>query len=94
MKGNLATVVIGSGIETVANELKKYGADKIILVDDPTLSEYMTDSYTNVLADIITKEKPDVLILGASAQGKDLSARLSARLNAPLRWWCGNPGRQ
>ncbi|HPA15295.1 MAG TPA: electron transfer flavoprotein subunit alpha/FixB family protein [Desulfobacterales bacterium] len=84
MKGNLATVVIGSGIETVANELKKYGADKIILVDDPTLSEYMTDSYTNVLADIITKEKPDVLILGASAQGKDLSARLSARLNAPL----------
>jgi electron transfer flavoprotein alpha subunit len=44
----------------------------------------MTDSYTNLVADIIASEKPGVLILGASAQGKDLAARLAARLNASL----------
>lgn len=48
----------------------------------------MTDAYTNVIADIVNKENPFVLILGASSQGKDLSARLSARLNAPLAMDC------
>jgi len=48
----------------------------------------LTDAYTNVIADFISKENPAVVILGASTQGKDLSARLSARLNAPLAMDC------
>ncbi|MCD4764745.1 MAG: electron transfer flavoprotein subunit alpha/FixB family protein, partial [Desulfobacterales bacterium] len=84
----LTAVVLGSGIENISNEPGKYGADRIIVVDNQALSEYMTDAYTNVIADIVNKENPSVLILGASSQGKDLSARLSARLNAPLAMDC------
>ena len=85
---NLTAVVLGSGIENISDKPGKYGADKIIVVDNQALSEYMTDAYTNVITDIIKKEDPSVLIIGASSQGKDLSARLSARLNAPLAMDC------
>jgi len=85
---NLTAVVLGSGIENISAEPGKYGADKIIVVDNQALSEYMTDAYTNVVTDIVSKEDPSVLIMGASSQGKDMSARLSARLNAPLAIDC------
>lgn len=81
---DLIAMVLGSEIENVAKELGHYGADRIIVADNPQLYNYITDAYTNVIADFITKETPNVVILGASAQGKDLSARLAARLNAPL----------
>ncbi len=85
---NLTAIVLGSGIENISAEPGKYGTDKIIVVDNQALSEYMTDAYTNVVTDIVNKEDPSVLIIGASSQGKDMSARLSARLNAPLAMDC------
>ncbi len=85
---NLTAAVLGSGIEKISNELVKYGADKILIADNQILSEYLTDTYTGVIADIIEIEKPSVVILGSTSQGKDLSARLAARLNAPLSVDC------
>jgi electron transfer flavoprotein alpha subunit len=80
----LSVAVLGSGIKSNAESLGKYGADRILVSDDARLEEYMTDAYTNVIAGIVSKEKPCVIILGASSRGRDLSARLSARLNSPL----------
>jgi len=85
---DLTSVVVGSGIEGIAGELKKYGPDKILVADDAALADYTTDAYTNVLADLIRSTDPAVIILGATAQGKDLSARLAARLDAGLAMDC------
>jgi len=85
---DLIAVVLGSGVEQISSELGKYGADRVIVADSQDLAEYLTDAYTNVLADIIAKESPGVVILGATSQGKDLSARLAARLKAPLAMEC------
>ena len=85
---DLTTVVVGSGIEGIAGELKKYGPDKILVADDTALADYTTDAYTNVLADLIQSTDPAVIILGATVQGKDLSARLAARLDAGLAMDC------
>jgi electron transfer flavoprotein alpha subunit len=84
----VTAVVIGSGIEGLAAELEKYGPDKILVVDDPALADYTTDAYTNVIAGLAQSVDPAVIILGASAQGKDLSARLAARLDAGLAMDC------
>jgi len=86
--GSLVTVVLGNGVEKIAPELAKYGADRILVADNEVLADYLTDSYTKVVADIIAKEDPAVVVLGATSQGKDLSARLAARLNAPLAMDC------
>ena len=85
---NVTAVVVGSGTESLGAELEKYGPDKILLADDPALAEYTTDAYTNVIADLVKSADPAVIILGASAQGKDLSARLAARLDAGLAMDC------
>jgi len=85
---DLCTVVVGSGIEGIAGELGKYGPDKILVADDPALADYTTSAYTNVIADLIQSTDPAVIIIGASAQGKDLSARLAARLDAGLAMDC------
>ena len=84
----VTAVVVGSGIEGIAAELEKFGPDKILVADDPALADYTTDAYTNVIADLVQSVDPAVIILGASAQGKDLSARLAARLDAGLAMDC------
>ncbi len=81
---DLSALVLGSGIENNAKELGKYGAERIIVIDNQALGEYLNDAYTNVIGDVLRKENPAGVIIGASTQGKDLSARLSARLGAPL----------
>ena len=85
---DVTAVVVGSGIEGIAAELEKYGPDKILVADDPALADYTTDAYTNVIADLVQSVEPAVILLGASAQGKDLSARLAARLDAGLAMDC------
>ena len=84
----LNALVLGDNIENISKELEQFGADRIIVAENSALSEYLPDAYGNVIADVINKETPDVVILGASAQGKDIAARLSARLNAPLAMDC------
>jgi electron transfer flavoprotein alpha subunit len=84
----LNALVLGDNIENISKELEQFGADRIIVAEDSALSEYLPDAYGNVIADIISKETPDIVILGASTQGKDIAARLSARLNAPLAMDC------
>ncbi|MBC8199453.1 MAG: electron transfer flavoprotein subunit alpha/FixB family protein [Desulfobacteraceae bacterium] len=83
----LTVVVLGAG-EDISKELGEYGADRILVADNQDLREYVNDAYTNVIADIIDKENPCVVILGASTQGKELSARIAARINAPLAMDC------
>ncbi len=85
---DLTAVVLGSGVEGLAEELKKYGPDKIWVADDPALADYTTDAYTSVLSDLIRSADPAVVIIGASAQGKDLAGRLSARLDAGVAMDC------
>jgi len=88
MGTDMAALVMGSGVETAAGELGKYGADKIIVADHPRLAEYLTDAYTTVAAGVIGEVDPQVVIMGASTQGKDLAARLAARLSAGLAMDC------
>jgi electron transfer flavoprotein alpha subunit len=85
---DVTAVVVGADIEGLAEELKKYGPDKVLVADDPALAEYTTDAYTNVIAELIQSADPAVILIGASVQGKDLCARLAARLDAGLAMDC------
>jgi electron transfer flavoprotein alpha subunit len=84
----LVAVVLGQGMEAAAGQLAPYGADRILIGDDPALADYVNEIYAAVLADVIEKEKPPVILLGATAQGKDLAGRLAARFNASLAMDC------
>ncbi len=86
--GSLTALVLGSGVTDLAAGTAAYGADRILAADDAALAEYTTDAYAQVCAAVITAESPAIVITGASTQGKDLTARLSARLNAALATDC------
>ncbi len=84
----VSAVVFGSGVEGIAGELAQYGADKILVGDDPALADYTTDAYTNMLFEVVKDNDPRILLFGASSRGKDLSARLAARLGVGLAMDC------
>lgn len=85
---SVTAVVLGSGVEGIAGELGKYGADRVLLGDDPALSDFTTAVYANVLFDVVKDNDPGIVLLGGSSQGKDLSAQLSARLGVALAMDC------
>jgi electron transfer flavoprotein alpha subunit len=84
----LTVVLLGAGIKDKAAALGQYGADKVLVADDARLEPYTTDAYVTVISQLVKADDPAVLLLGASAQGKDLSARLSASLGVGMAQDC------
>lgn len=84
----LTVLLLGSNVKDKAAGLGQYGADKVMVADDPRLAVYTTDAYASVIAELAKANDPAILLLGASVQGKDLSARLSAKLNVGMAQDC------
>jgi len=84
----VTAVLLGSGIKDLAKNLAKYGADKVILVDDPVLKEYMTEPYIRALYEVIQAKKPEIVLYAATAIGRDLAPRVSARVHTGLTADC------
>ena len=81
---DVTAVLIGSDVKGLADQLAEYGADKVIVVDDPELKEYRTEPYTHALASVINEYKPEIVLVGATAIGRDLGPRVSARVATGL----------
>lgn len=79
-----AVLLLGHEVESLAAEISHYGAKKIFLMENALLKNYTSDGYTTVLTKLINEKKPEVLLMGATFQGKDLAAKLSTRLKVPL----------
>ena len=85
---DVTAVLVGSGVKDLADQLAEYGADKVIVVDDPELKEYRTEPYTHALASVINEYKPEIVLVGATAIGRDLGPRVSARVQTGLTADC------
>ena len=85
---DVTAVLIGSGVKGLADQLAEYGADKVIVVDDPELKEYRTEPYAHALASVINEYKPEIVLVGATAIGRDLGPRVSARVATGLTADC------
>ena len=84
----LTAVLLGSNVKDKAAELGQYGADKVLVADDARLEPYTTDAYVSVISQLVKEGDPAILLMGASVQGKDLSARLSASLDVGMAQDC------
>ena len=84
----VTAVLIGSDVKGLCTELAEYGADRIIVVDDPELKDYRTEPYAHALAEVINTYKPDIMLVGATAIGRDLGPRVSARVHTGLTADC------
>lgn len=85
---DVTAVLVGSDVKGLCDKLAEYGADKVIVVDDPELKEYRTEPYTHALASVINEYKPEIMLVGATAIGRDLGPRVSARVATGLTADC------
>lgn len=88
LQTDVTAVLVGSGVSGLVDTLAEYGADKVIVVDDPELKEYRTEPYTHALASVINEYKTDIMLVGATAIGRDLGPRVSARVATGLTADC------
>ena len=84
----VTAVLIGSKVEGLADRLGEYGADRVIIVDDPLLETYRTEQYAQALAGVINEYKPEIMLVGATAIGRDLGPTVSARVATSLTADC------
>ena len=84
----VTAVLMGCKVEGLARRLAEYGADRIILADAPELETYMTETYAHALTAVLTTYKPDIMLYGATAIGRDLAPRVSARIHTGLTADC------
>ena len=87
-EGGVTAVVLGSGIGALADELAAYGAERVIVVDDPKLEKYRTEPYAQALTAVINEFKPEIMLVGATAIGRDLGPTVSARVATGLTADC------
>ncbi len=77
----LTAVMLGHDVKDQAKELVGYGAQKVIVVDNQQLKEFQVESYLSALTQLTQEHKPELLLIGSTKRGKELAARLAARLN-------------
>ena len=84
----VSAILLGSGIESLAAELGKFGVDKVFVGDNAALEPYVTEAHAQVVAKILKDNDAAIALFGASVQGKDLSARVAAKLAGGLATDC------
>jgi len=84
----LSACVLGYQAEPIARQAIAYGADRVFLVDDPTLEVYRTDPYARILVELVKKYKPEIFLLGASTRGRDLAGAVATYIYTGLTADC------
>lgn len=84
----VTAVLLGSRISQLTGELSNFGADQVIVVEDEALETYMTEPYTHAMTQVINRYKPEIVLFGATAIGRDLAPRVSARVHTGLTADC------
>lgn len=82
--GEVTAVVFGKGASDEAQQLAQYGADNVYIVTNEELNEYSTDAFSQALTEVVQTIKPDVILVGHTAMGRDLAPRTAARLELGL----------
>ncbi|HEB30059.1 MAG TPA: electron transfer flavoprotein subunit alpha [Spirochaetes bacterium] len=83
-----SAVVLGADGEKVREILSDYGAQKICAVENEALKIYNTEIYTNIMAGIISKYRPSIVLFGATHLGRDLAPRVAGRIDTGLTADC------
>lgn len=86
--GTVVAVLMGDAPEALASELGRYGVKKVVCPKHADLARYAGENWAKVLADVIAKEPPGIVLATASTMGRDLMARLAMKLKTGLAADC------
>jgi len=84
----LSVIILGDKLEEKLDEFGEYGVDEVVYVRSPILKNYYSDLYVNVLSELISQNKPEIILIGATPTGRDFAPRVAKRLKAGLTADC------
>lgn len=85
--GEVAAIYVGDS-DPAIEEYGIWGANTLYSVVDPKLNEFNPETYTDTITEVISEAKPDLVLIGATKQGLELSARVAERLEMSCASWC------
>ena len=88
LDSDVTAMLLGYKLDKQAQTLVEYGADRVVVVDDPKLEVYTTEPYTQAVTAILKEYKPRIVLIGATAIGRDLGPRVAGRLHTGLTADC------
>ena len=84
----LSAVLLGEKLDETARLLVAHGADKVYVVDHPSLKNYNDESYSGIFVQLIKQYKPEIVLIGATTYGRSLAPRVASRINTGLTADC------
>jgi len=84
LNATTCALLIGSGVGQLAEEPKKYGAEKTYVIDNAALAKYSPDVYAKLIASAAKEIGANTILMGASSMGKDLLPRVAFHLDSPM----------
>ena len=84
----MEAMVFGAGLKDISCQIAPYGVDKIHVADDERLEPYRTLPHAVLATELLKKEDPQIILLGATSIGRDLAPRLASVLNCGLTADC------
>jgi electron transfer flavoprotein alpha subunit/NAD-dependent dihydropyrimidine dehydrogenase PreA subunit len=84
----LSAILLGHNVGNLTDELIAAGADKVIVVDDPKLADFLDLPYAKAMSDLAKKHKPEIILSGASVMGRSFIPRVAITLNTGLTADC------
>ncbi len=82
--GEVIGVLVGDSVSALAKTFIDQGAERVIVVEDAKLKQYTSDGYSQALLAVVEQEKPEGIVLGHTALGKDLAPKVAAKLDSGL----------
>lgn len=82
--GEIVGVLFGDAVQSLGEEMIKFGADRVITVEHPHLKHYTSDGYSQAFMAVYEQEKPEAIVFGHTALGKDLSPKIASKLSIGL----------
>jgi electron transfer flavoprotein alpha subunit len=85
---SVTAVILGDNIKVLSKELIAYGADEVIVIDEPWLKDFNDHVYGEVMIDLIREYKPEIVLIGATSNGRSLAPHISSTLRTGLTADC------
>jgi len=86
--GKLEALAIGSGLDKIGEQVYPYGVDVLHVADDKRLFPFTTVPHAKIVVDVFKKEKPEIVLFGATSIGRDLAPRVASSLQCGLTADC------
>lgn len=88
LKIPVSVVVFSNASDKEIKELTAFGADKIIIIENESLSIPLIGPKVRVLFDVVQKEKPEIILAGSTSFGRPLLSRLAVKIKTGLTADC------